>query len=180
MNIAVYCSSRPHLGQRYIDVARALGQWMGQHGHTLVYGGVNAGLMHVMAKAVKENGGEAVGVITENFKPMADRLVDRLITTADLSERKSRMYALSDFHVVLPGGIGTIDEWMAALSQHVVDKREGVGIMVVNIDGMYDHIINQLHALANTRFAGDKHIEAMMEVTDTEQMLNKLDELFTL
>ena len=136
MNIAVYCSSRPNLDQRYIDVARALGAWIGRHGHTLVYGGVDAGLMYVTAEAVKQNGGQVTGVIISKFLSRADALVDTMVTTADLNERKSRMYALSDVHVVLPGGIGTIDEWMSALSQMVIDHHKGVGILVVNMDGM--------------------------------------------
>lgn len=180
MNIAVYCSSKRDLEQRYIDIAHALGQWMGEHNHTLVYGGVDAGLMHVVAKACHDSGGEVVGVITENFAHLADTVVDRLITVGDLSQRKSQMYRISDIHVVLPGGVGTIDEWMAALSQWVVDKRNGVGIVIANIDGMYDHLLQQLRQLAATPFASNMHIETMAVANDTQEMIDKLNELTAL
>ena len=49
MNIAVYCSSRNDLPQEYVNLAESLGNWIGSNGHTLVYGGVNAGLMHITA-----------------------------------------------------------------------------------------------------------------------------------
>lgn len=177
MNIAVYCSSRPHLGQSNVDLAQTLGQWMGKNGHTLVYGGVNAGLMHIVAKAAHKAGGQVVGVITRNFAPMADPLVDRLILTENLNDRKAKMNSIADLHVVLPGGIGTIDEWLSALSQMVVDKRKGVGIVVVNADGMFDHIIAQLDDLANSRFAGDSHLALMRVVPDTEHLLDELDKI---
>lgn len=177
MNIAVYCSSKPHLDPRYHEMARALGHWMGRHGHTLIYGGVDAGLMHTVAQAVHDSGGQVVGVITRNFASMADRLVDRLITTADLNERKSRMYLISDLHVVLPGGLGTIDEWMSALSQMVVDKREGIGIVIANVDGMYDHVMEQMRAMAATPFAGGKHLELQAATTDIAELLFTLNEI---
>ena len=180
MNIAVYCSSKYDLEQRYIDLARAVGHWIGDNGHTLIYGGVDAGLMHVVAKSCHDSGGEVVGVITRNFAPMADRVVDRLLTTGDLSERKSRMYLISDLHVVLPGGLGTIDEWMAALSQWVVDKREGVGIVVANYEGMYDPTLAQLRWLAGSQFAGERHLAAMAVAPDTEQLLHTLQQLTSL
>lgn len=180
MNIAVYCSSKPDLEKRYHEMALELGHWMGRNGHTLVYGGVDAGLMHTVAKAVHDSGGQVVGVITRNFAPMADRLVDKLIVTADLNERKSRMYLISDLHVVLPGGIGTIDEWMSALSQWVVDKRDGVGIVIANVDGMYTPTMQQLSLLANTPFAGNRHIEAVTQVADASQLIAAIEEITSL
>ncbi|MBR6284243.1 MAG: TIGR00730 family Rossman fold protein [Muribaculaceae bacterium] len=175
MNIAVYCSSKFGLDMRYIDLARAVGHWIGDHGHTLVYGGVDAGLMHVVAMACHHSGGRVVGVITRNFASMADDVVDELVTTDDLSQRKSHMYRISDLHVVLPGGLGTIDEWMATLSQWVVDKREGVGMIIANIEGMYDATLLQLRQLASSPFAGQHHLDAMAVATDTEQLLNALN-----
>ena len=177
MNIAVYCSSYPHLDQACTDMAEALGRWIGEHGHTLVYGGVNAGLMHTTAKACAASGGKVLGVITRNFAPMADPLVDELLYTENLNERKAKMYEISDLHVVLPGGIGTIDEWFSALSQWVVDKREGVGMIIANNQGMYDPLLEQMRWLAQSRFAGVKHLKAMAVVPDTEALISKLDSL---
>ena len=180
MNIAVYCSSRPHLDKRYRDVARALGHWIGENEHALVYGGVDAGLMHVVADAVHESGSQVVGVVTRNFATMSDRLCDRLIVADSLNDRKARMYAISDLHVVLPGGVGTIDEWLSALSQMVVDKREGAGIVVVNMDRLFDHTLEQLHQLAGSPFAGDMHLRLMRVAADGDDMIAILNELSNL
>ena len=59
MNIAVYCSSREDLPQEAFDCARATGEWIGRKRGTLVYGGVNAGLMHVTAQAARAGGGHS-------------------------------------------------------------------------------------------------------------------------
>ncbi len=177
MNIAVYCSSYPHLDKECVEMAQAFGRWIGEHGHTLVYGGVNAGLMHVIAKACAASGGKVTGVITRNFAPMADTLVDELLYTDNLNERKSKMYEISDLHVVLPGGIGTIDEWLSALSQWVVDRREGVGMIIANNQGMYDPLLEQMRWLAQSQFAGDKHLKAMAVVPDAEALISMLDSI---
>ena len=177
MNVAVYCSSRPHLDPHHIEMARILGKWLGDNKHTMVYGGVDAGLMHVAAKAAHEHGGQLLGVVTRDFAPRTDKLVDRLITTDDLNTRKAQMYHNSDIHVVLPGGVGTIDEWISALSQMVVDNHHGVGLVIVNADGMYDNLLAQLQQLAGSKFAGDKHLQLMRVVSNADEMIATLNEL---
>ena len=86
MKLAVYCSSRQGLEQEYFDLAAALGRWIGSQGHTLVYGGVNAGLMHAVAQACHDAGGHIVGVNVETFRHRTDPLVDEVVYTADLGE----------------------------------------------------------------------------------------------
>lgn len=174
MNIAVYCSSRQGLDQKYIDIAQALGQWIGEHRHTLVYGGVDAGLMHVVAKHCHDSGGHVTGVNVDGFARRTDSLVDELILTQDLHERKSRMYQLADVFVVLPGGLGTADEWIATLSQMVVDNDNKRRIIVSNVDGMYDSLMRYLEEMAQSPFARDQHLSLMVEVKDTIELIDCL------
>ena len=77
MKIVVYCSSMEGLEKKYQQLAAALGTWIGQNGHTLLYGGSNAGLMHITAAAVHEAGGHVIGVIPEMFRHRIDPLCAR-------------------------------------------------------------------------------------------------------
>ncbi len=177
MNIAVYCSSRSDLEERYIMAATALGEWIGRNGHTLVYGGSNAGTMHTLAQAAHDAGASITGVIPQCFAKRADTLVDTLIPTTDLAERKSRMIALADLFVVLPGGIGTIDEWISTLTHLVVAGDTATRIVVVNIGGIFNDMLAQLQATASSPFArGGVPIDGHCIVANSvEEMIKQLD-----
>lgn len=177
MKIAVYCSSRNDLPQEYVKLAQSLGQWIGSNGHTLVYGGVNAGLMHITAQAVHDSGGDILGIIPECFKHRADVLNDELITTRDLNDRKSRMIEQADAFVVLPGGIGTIDEWISTLAQLTISDDDNRGIIVANHEGMYDGTIRQLTDSANSIFSRGKDLNRSVMVNDAAQMIEQLTKL---
>ena len=177
MNVAVYCSSRANLPDEVVDIARQLGQWLGSHGHTLVYGGVNAGLMHIVAEATHRSGGHVTGVITRGFAHRADSLVDNMVLTDDLNERKSRMIALADAFVVLPGGIGTIDEWFSTLSQLVVNQDSTRGMIIVNYNHMYDAAWQQLRDTASSPYADDSCLRFVTNVTDAASMLKELENI---
>ena len=176
MKIVVYCSSQEGLEKKYQQLARDLGTWIGQHGHTLVYGGSNAGLMHITAAAVHEAGGHIVGVIPEMFRHRIDPLCDEVVYTANLGDRKQYMIEHGDVFVIQPGGIGTIDEWMSTLAVVTIadDTRP---IIVANIDGMYDATIQQLESLTRTPFARGKNLSCTQAATSTDQLLQILNEV---
>lgn len=172
--IAVYCSSAPDLPADLSATAEALGRLIADLGCTLVYGGVNAGLMHTVAKGVHDAGGEIVGVIPEFFMHRADPLCTSVIPTADLNTRKARMIADADIFVVLPGGLGTIDEWISTASQimasRVCDDSFRRHIIVYNRQGMFDDMIRQFQATNAGIFSRGRHADAGI-ITSSPQAL---------
>lgn len=133
MNVAVYCASRENLGEKYEAPAIALGKWLGENGHTLVYGGVKSGLMHTVAQAAHDAGAHIVGVVPERFVERTDAVVDEVVKCHDLGDRKVIMMDRADAFVVLPGGLGTLDEWLSTLSQIIVNIDDHRPIFVVNV-----------------------------------------------
>ena len=91
--IGIFCSASENIDKMYFESARQIGEWMGQKGKTLIYGGASLGLMECVARAVKENGGKVIGVVPakleENGK--VSILLDEEIHTRNLSERKVQM-----------------------------------------------------------------------------------------
>lgn len=176
MTIAVYCSSREGLPPEYVAPAQALGQWIGQHGHTLIYGGVNAGLMHTVAQAAHDAGARIIGVVPERFAARTDALVDEVIACHDLAERKDIMTSRAQLFVVLPGGIGTIDEWVSTLSQMMVDGPDSkFGIIVVNTGNMYGPMLQQLRLTAQSPFARGRRIDLSVPVATVPQLIEALN-----
>lgn len=177
MNVVVYCSANPDLPKEIIDIATTLGRWIGENHHTLVYGGVNAGLMHIAAQAAREAGCEnVVGIVPEFFKHRADPLCTELMIARDLNDRKSRLIARGDVFVVLPGGLGTIDEWISTLS-HLVVEGSDRPIIVVNQNDMYTAQAQQLRNTAQSQFARAASIDRSIMLNSAQELINKLNEI---
>lgn len=174
MNIVVYCSAQEGLDNKYQQLAHTLGTWIGQNGHTLLYGGSNAGLMHITAAAVHEAGGRCTGVIPEMFRHRIDPVCDEVVYTANLGDRKQYMIEHGDVFVVMPGGIGTIDEWMSTLAVMTIGNDDPRPIIVANIDGLYDATIRQLADMTRTPFARGKNLARTLNATTADDLLSTL------
>ena len=177
MNIVVYCSSQAGLEEKYKQLARDLGTWIGQNGHTLLYGGSNAGLMHITASAVHEAGGHVTGVIPAMFKHRLDPVCDDAIHTTNLGDRKQYMIEHGDVFVVMPGGLGTLDEWMSTLAVMTIGNDDPRPVIVANIDGLYDATIQQLADMTHTPFARGKNLARTLVATSASDLINTLNTL---
>lgn len=175
-NVVVYCSSRENLPQEYKDCASRLGEWIGKNGHNLVYGGVHAGLMSITAQAVHDSGGRVIGVVPKMFLYRSSELNDELITTENLNDRKATMIEMGDVYVVLPGGIGTLDEWVATLS-HNLSVGNYNKLLIVNIDGVFDYQWKQIAETASSPFAHGDVMCRMVEVKNVDEMIAQLEQL---
>ncbi|MFE7561009.1 TIGR00730 family Rossman fold protein [Kitasatospora sp. NPDC057500] len=145
MNICVFCSAAP-LDDRYSAPAAEFARLLGEGGHTLVWGGSNAGLMGELADGVRAAGGRLVGISVEFLKHKAYEGADELVTTADLAERKAMLLSRADAVVVLVGGLGTLDEVteVLELKKHALhDKR----VVVLDTEGFYAGLRTQLERM---------------------------------
>ena len=177
MKIVVYCSSQEGLDEKYRLLARDLGSWIGEHGHTLVYGGSNAGLMHITAAAVHEAGGHIMGVIPEMFRHRIDPLCHDVVYTANLGDRKQYMIEHGDVFVIMPGGIGTLDEWMSTLAVMTIGNDDPRTVIVANIDGLYDAPVQQLADMTRTPSARGKNLARTRVARNTAELLSTLTTL---
>ena len=148
MKIGIFCSANEQLDPDFFTMTEELGRWLATEGHTLVYGGVNSGLMECVARAVKQAGGRTVGVLPQ-IVVKSGRLsdyVDTEVLCDNLSDRKQLMADKSDVFIALPGGIGTIDEVFTIAAAHTIgyhDKR----VILYNMKGFWDDMIALLDRL---------------------------------
>ena len=112
MKICVFCSANADIDCDFFRMTEELGQWAAKSGHSIVYGGVNQGLMECVAKAAHEEGGQTIGVIPTLVEKSGrvSQYVDVEMLCDNLSDRKQLMQDQSDVFIALPGGIGTLDE----------------------------------------------------------------------
>ncbi|HEX4341203.1 MAG TPA: TIGR00730 family Rossman fold protein [Polyangiaceae bacterium] len=141
--LCVFCGSSMGTDPAYAEAARALGRALAERGAGLVYGGAHRGLMGLLADSVLENGGTVIGVIPERLVELevAHRGLTEQHVVKTMHERKALMAAHADAFLALPGGFGTLEEFMevltwAQLGYH--DKPLGM----LNISGYYDGLLS--------------------------------------
>lgn len=139
MNIAVYMGSTPGSNSEFVRKAHELGQWMGENGHTLVYGGSKTGMMGAVADGVHETGGSVIGIVPDVAEIQARTYpyLTELVRTHTMAERKSEMIKRAEAFIALPGGIGTLDEITEILSLYSLKIVTGP-VIFYNMNGYYE------------------------------------------
>ena len=170
-SVCVYCGSRPGNDTVYAEAARATGQWIGEHGGQLVYGGGRNGLMGIVAEATQAAGGRVVGIIPKALVDLeqANTHCDELHVVDTMHERKALMAERSDAFIALPGGIGTFEELFEVWTWRQL-RYHDKAIGVLNVAGYYDAL---LVFLANSVRAGFMS-EAQMTLFKTDTAVEPL------
>ncbi len=158
----------------YNEPTALLGKWIAQRGHTLVYGGATGGLMDAVANAAYAEGGKIVGVIPSLIIEIGrlSNVCTELFEVKDMSERKDKMQQISDIFVVLPGGIGTMDEMFDTISK-VALKYFDKHTYIVNIDGYWDSTIEQLEDMEDGRLGSYKNF--LTVVGSVEELISAIE-----
>ena len=139
MNITVYLGANKGNDDSLERAAKELGQWIGDSGHALVYGGSKTGLMGILAESAVESGGKVTGVEPEMFIQSEVQYdgVTELIVTKDFPERKRKMIELGIAFIAFPGGTGTLEEIAEVMSQIALQQLDAPCILY-NLNGYYD------------------------------------------
>ena len=155
-----------------------LGRWAAAHGHTIVYGGVNQGLMECVARATKEAGGHTVGVvptIVEQTGRISD-YSDEVIPCDNLNDRKQLMQEQSDVFIALPGGIGTLDEIFTIAASATIGYHTKP-VILYNMKGFWNSLIamlDDLHAHGVTRKQWSTYIKVANSLDELAALLQSL------
>ncbi|MDY7110309.1 MAG: TIGR00730 family Rossman fold protein [Planctomycetota bacterium] len=143
--ITVFCSSSTFLDPEFHEPAVIVGRELAQRGISLVYGGGGIGLMVEIARACRDHGGRVVGVITQTLldKEQGWDECDELIVVDTMRQRKQTMGERGEAFLILPGGVGTYEEFFEALAARLVGEHtKPIGI--VNTAGYFDPLLDML------------------------------------
>ncbi len=174
MRICVYGAASPTIDDIYKEKVEHLGKVMVQRGHSLVFGGGGKGLMGAVANGVHSAKGHIIGVIPQFFLDEKIEAVcefcDEMILTETMRERKQIMEDNADAFIIVPGGIGTYEEFFEILTLKQL-CRHNKPIVIYNIEGYYNEIETAMNEAIRKNFIKDSCVE-LYEVTD------ELDKLF--
>ena len=175
-NIGVFAASSSKVRQHFLDEAYHLGCLFAQNGKTLVYGAGHVGLMGSIADGVDSAGGRVIGVIPGFMVEQGwcrSHLTKRIVT-ADMHERKATIHQLSDAFVALPGGIGTWEELLECMTWKQLGLHDKP-IILLNIDGFYNRLIDDIRFLADEQMMRDVHLSMFTVVNNAEDVLPAIE-----
>jgi len=170
--VCVFCASSSKVDESYLRPAYELGTLLAQEGITLVYGGGAVGLMGAIANGALSRGGRVVGVIPAFMveREWAHKGVSDLMIVQSMNERKELMRAQADALVALPGGSGTLEELLEAISL----KRLGLylgPIVILNTCGFFDPLLQLLERCITERFMDPRHRQMWTVVNEPPEVL---------
>lgn len=178
MRVCVYGAASPTIDKEYIEKVENLGREMVKRGHSLVFGGGANGLMGAAARGVKEEKGHILGVIPKFFRLEEVEAVcdfcDELIEPDTMRERKQIMEDNADAFIVVPGGIGTYEEFFEILTSKQL-CRHNKPIAVYNIDDFYKEIDEAMRSAIDKTFIKENCLELYKMSEDLNEIFDYIE-----
>ena len=158
MTVCVFAASSSRVNQEYGRDAALLGSLLAAAGIEVVFGGGGIGLMNKLADAVIDNGGKITGVIPAFMQAegWGHNGVNETIVTSDMSERKRKMFEMSDAVIALPGGVGTLEELTEAITLKQLSLFDGQ-IIILNTCGFYNSLLDFIDNMIDSNFLRKEH-----------------------
>jgi hypothetical protein len=174
--VCVFCGSSFGKDPAFRDAARAIGAGIAKMGYSLVFGGGGLGLMGDVAKAVLAGGQPIQGIMPGFLQALEPEVSpqEKLIVTPHMQERKTLMLQMSDAFLVLPGGLGTFDEFFEVVTEAQLGVHKKP-IIVVNVSGYFDALDHLLHATIKAGFAREMILKLYYLADGAEAALEILE-----
>ncbi len=178
MKICVYGAASPTIDPEYMALVEEMGKEMANRGHSLVFGGGGNGLMGAAARGVRAEGGYILGVIPkffdeENVEAICD-FCDELIQPDTMRQRKQIMEDNADAFIVVPGGIGTFEEFFEILTLKQL-CRHNKPIAIYNLKGYYDDINHAMEQAMKKNFIRDDCRELYFITKNLEELFSYIE-----
>jgi uncharacterized protein (TIGR00730 family) len=174
-SLAVFCGSKNGNNPVYTEHAKELGKILAKNNITLIYGGGSTGMMGAVADAMMENGGKVIGIIPQRLVDWEHQHenITELSVVEDMHVRKKRMYELCDAAVILPGGVGTLDEFFEMVTWNqlsIHDKK----IYIINSDNFFDALLKHLEQMEKQGFLYESVIQRITVFNEPRELLPQI------
>lgn len=176
MRLCLYGGARDTVQEVYINSAFDLGSELARRGHTLVFGGGDTGMMGAAARGVKRQGGKMLGIAPYFFNVPGELFpqCDDFLFTDTMRQRKQAMEDRSDGFIVLPGGIGTLDEFFEIFTLRSLDRHDKP-VALYNVNGYYDELLAFLKKAESETFIPPETLACMGVFSDLDALFSYLE-----
>ena len=178
MKICIFGAASAQIDRCYVEAVEDLAEKMAKRGHSLVFGAGGSGLMGAAARGTKRGGGYIHGVIPKFFRE--ERLesiydqCDELTFTDTMAERKTTMEDDCDAFIIVPGGIGTLEEFYEVITLKQLGRHHKA-IAFYNLNGYYDTLEKFMHEMSEKKFMAAACHEMYRIFTDAEELFTYLE-----
>ena len=177
--VCIFCGHRTGKKEVWVDFASNLGNFLGKNKYTLFYGGGSEGIMGSVALAAKKSGSMVRGIITEKLLETEPILknIDEVTVVKTLSERKEKLIENCHVAIVLPGGIGTLDELFDLWAKIQLGIEEKI-LILVDINNYYSKLLVFLRHVVDEEFLTEEQLSKTKICQNLNEViieLNKLD-----
>ena len=171
-SMAVFCGSNTGVNPLFAEHAKQLGYLLAEKNITLIYGGGNKGLMGIVADAVLEKNGKVTGIIPKLLTKweVQHENITELLVVDNMHIRKRMLYERCDAAIILPGGIGTLDEFFEMLTWNQLNIHNKK-IFLLNTNGFYNALLQHIKKMQDEKFLHEK-IENRITVLTDPALLN--------
>ena len=174
-NLSVFCGAHEGNNPRYAQVAKELGELLASKGINIVFGGGNVGLMKIVSDAALDNGVKATGIGLESLHKLelVNPRIENPIITKTLLDRKDEFMKRSDAFIVLPGGVGSLDELAEIMANNqlgLINKPVGL----LNTEGYYDHLIAWMQNAVKEGFISEANFNDLIISDSCEDLVDKI------
>ncbi len=178
MKICIFGAASAHIDESYIKAVEELGEKLANRGHSLIFGAGRTGLMGAAARGVKRGGGYIHGVVPEFFREENIEALyedcDKFTYTENMAKRKQVMEDEADAFIIVPGGIGTFEEFFETLTLKQLGRHEKA-MAILNINGYYDDLEKFMQTVTERKFITFKCSEMYSYFTTADEVLDYLE-----
>lgn len=169
--VCVYCGSSSRVDQDYKDAAKSLGEMIAENDWGVVYGGGRVGLMGIVADSALENDAEVIGIIPEHIqeREVEHNELTELHVVDSMHTRKQMMVDKSDAFVILPGGLGTLDEFFELITWKQLGLHD-MPIVVVNMKDYWTKLLDAIHNIASEGFMRQEDMDLFVVVDSVDEV----------
>jgi uncharacterized protein (TIGR00730 family) len=174
--VCVYCASSTRIAAPYLALAAEVGTALAERGHVLVTGGGSVSMMGEVGRAARAAGGYTVGIIPDHLVAMevADHDSDELVVVDTMRQRKAEMDQRADAFLVLPGGIGTLEEFFEVWTAGTLGMH-AKPVVVLDPDGFYQPLWAWLEDLVRRGFVRRSALESVLRVRTVADALDAVE-----
>ena len=162
-NISIFCGAHEGKNPEYAKAAKSIAKLIAKKGINVVFGGGNVGLMKIISDTALDNGVEVLGISLESLHELelANPRLNEIVVSKTLLDRKDEFMSRSDAFIVLPGGVGSLDELaeiMASNQLGIINKPVGI----LNTDGYYDYLIKWFNKAVDEGFISSENLKELL------------------
>ena len=172
-NISIFCGAHEGKNPKYAQSAKIISEAIAKKGINVVFGGGNVGLMKIISDTALDNGVEVLGISLKSLHALelANPRLNEIVVTDTLLDRKDEFMSRSDAFIVLPGGVGSLDELaeiMASNQLGIINKPVGI----LNTEGYYDHLLKWFDKAVDEGFISSANLKELLVSDNPEELVD--------